>query len=211
MMLHLAQELEPPANPERFTDRRKENPDGYHTWTEGKIAQFLAFHQLGTRPRLAASLMMNTGAAQQDVIHVGWQNISGDRIRYRRHKTDVGSDYPILPELANELRHAPADRMLFLTLGQGRPYKPETFGNWLKDKCKATGLPHCSAHGLRKGDATRIADEGGTEPEVMSFLAHATPKDGATYTKKAGRAKPDDRGLSRVSGVKTEQKLSNLI
>lgn len=197
-------------NPAKYADRRKENPDGYHTWTEAEIAQFLAFHKPGTKARLAALLMMNTGAARQDVIALGWQNITAGRIRYRRHKTDVGGDYPVLPELADELRHVPADRMLFLTHGAGRPYKPETFGNWFKDQCKAAGLPHCSAHGLRKGQATRIAEEGGTELEVMSFLAHATPKEGATYTKKAGRAKLADRGLSRVSGAKVEQNLSNL-
>lgn len=197
-------------NPAKYADRRKENPDGYHTWTEAEIAQFLAFHKSGTKPRLAALLMMNTGAARQDVIRLGWQNIEGDQIRYRRHKTNIGGQYTILPELADELQHVPADRLLFLTHGVGRPYKPETFGNWFKDQCRAAGLPHCSAHGLRKGQATRIAEEGGTELEVMSFLAHATPKEGATYTKKAGRAKLADRGLSRVSGIKPEQKLSNL-
>ena len=90
--------------------------------------------------------------------------------------------------------------MLFLTHGQGRPYKPETLGNWFKDQCKAAGLPHCSAHGLRKAGARRIAERGGTEHEVMSFMAHATPKEGATYTKKASRARMADSALAKVSG-----------
>ncbi len=197
-------------NPAKYADRRKENPDGYHTWTEAEMAQFLAYHGPGTKPRLAALLMINTGASRQDVIRLGWQNVDGGRIRYRRHKTEIGGDYPIMPELAVELRNVPSDRLLFLTHGAGRPYKPETFGNWFKDQCKAAGLPHCSAHGLRKGQATRIAEEGGGELEVMSYLAHATPKEGATYTKKAGRAKLTDRALSRVSGANAEQNLANL-
>lgn len=196
-------------NPARLADRRKQNPDGYHTWTEAEIGQFLAFHKPGSKPRLAALLMMNTGASRQDVIRLGWQNIEGERIRYRRHKTDIGGDYPVMPELAEELRQVPADRMLFITHSEGRPYKPESFGNWFKDQCKAAGLPHCSAHGLRKGQATRIADEGGSELEVMSFLAHKTPKEGATYTKKADRGRLTDAALSRVSGAKMEQTLSN--
>ncbi|WP_126974664.1 tyrosine-type recombinase/integrase [Frigidibacter oleivorans] len=197
-------------NPAKYADRRKENPDGYHTWTAEEMDQFLAHHGTGTKARLAALLIMNTGAARQDVIRLGWQNVRAGRISYRRHKSEIGGDYEILPELAEELRHVPADRMLFLTHGAGRPYKPETFGNWFKDQCKDAGLPHCSSHGLRKGQATRIAEEGGTELEVMSFLAHATPKEGATYTKKAGRGKLADRGLSRVTGVKSERVLSNL-
>lgn len=197
-------------NPAKKAERRKENPDGYYTWKESEIAQFLAHHGPGTKARLAALLIMNTGASRQDVLRLGWQNISGGRISYQRGKTKISGNYAILPELAEELRSMPADQMLFLTHSGGRPYKPETFGNWFKDQCKAAGLPHCSAHGLRKGQATRIADEGGSEFEIMSFLAHATPKEGATYTKKANRAKLADRGLSRVSGANVEQSLSNL-
>ena len=74
------------------------------------------------------------------MLRLGWQNIKGNRIRYRRHKTETGGDYPILPELTDELRHVPSGRMLFLTHGEGRPYKPETFDNWFKDQCKAMGF-----------------------------------------------------------------------
>ena len=197
-------------NPARLADRRKENPDGYHTWTDAEITQFLAHHGTGTKARLAALLILNTGAARQDVLRLGWQNVKDGRIFYQRSKTSIGGNYAVLPELSDELRNVPQDRLLFLTHSGGRPYKPETFGNWFKDQCKAAGLPHCSAHGLRKGQATRIADEGGSELEIMSFLAHATPKEGATYTKKASRAKLADRGLSRVSGANVEQSLSNL-
>lgn len=197
-------------NPAKLADRRKENPDGYHTWTDAEIIQFLAYHGPGTKARLAALLVLNTGAARQDLIRMGWQNVQDGWITYRRNKTGVAGEYPILPELDEELRLLPDDTLLFLTHGNGRPYKPETFGNWFKDQCKAAGLPHCSIHGLRKGQATRIADEGGGVLEVMAFLAHSTPKEGATYTKKANRSKLTDRALSRVAGEKPEQKLPNL-
>lgn len=87
------------------------------------------------------------------------------------------------------LRHVPADRMLFITRPNGAPYKAKSFGRWFKERCKEAGLPHCSPHGLRNGQAPQIAEEGGTELEVMSFLVHATPAEGATYTKRAGRTK----------------------
>jgi hypothetical protein len=63
---------------------------------------------------------------------------------------------------------------------------------------------------LRKGQATRIADGGGGELEIMSFLAHATPKEGATYTKKANRGALADKGLARLISPKPEQNMSNL-
>ena len=64
--------------------------------------------------------------------------------------------------------------------------------------------------GVRKAGARRIAERGGTEHEVMSFMAHATPKEGATYTTKASRARMADSALAKVSGAKPEQTLSDL-
>lgn len=196
-------------NPARLAERWKENPHGYHTWTDAEIDRFLAYHGKGTKARLAALLIMNTGAARKDLSRTGWQNVKGDRLIYNRSKTEVGGDYGIMPELAEELRNVPADQMLFFVHGRGKPYTVESFGSWFKDQCKAAGLPHCSIHGLRKGQATRMANEGSGELEIMAFLAHSTPKEGATYVKKASRAKLADMALSRVSGTKPEQDLSN--
>jgi len=121
----------------------------------------------------------------------------------------VAGEYTILPELASELALLPRDILVLIHHGKGLPYKPETLGNWFKDQCKAAGLPHCALHGIRKGMATAIADGGGTEFEVMAFLCHATPKEAATYTRKADRGRLADSGLSRLSGLKPEQNLSN--
>ena len=51
-----------------------------------------------------------------------------------------------------------------------------------------------------------MANGGATEFEVMSFLAHAIPKEAATYTKKAQRGKLGDSGLARA---KSALELSN--
>ena len=197
-------------NPARFADRLKVNPDGYHTWTAAEIAQFLAFHGDGTKARLACLLILTTGASRQDVAGMGWQNVQNGVISYRRGKTGVSAHIPIMPDLQIKLRRVPADQMIFVTHGRGLPYKPTTFGNWFKDQCKLAGLSHCSAHGLRKGAATSMADLGGNEYEVMSLLGHSSPKEGATYTKKANRAKLAASGMAKVYGANPEQNLSNL-
>jgi integrase len=194
-------------NPARAAERMKENPDGYHTWTEAEVARYLAHHGPGTKARLALLLFYCTGASRQDAARLGWQNVEGDRIRYRRGKTGIGADLPILPELADELRHQPADAMLFLTHGSGRPYKPETLGGWFKDQCRAAGLFHCSAHGLRKAGATRLADYGASENEIAAFLAHKDTRMASIYTRKRDRAR---LGMARLPGPNREQKLSNL-
>ncbi len=205
----IKRELGVTFNPARYADRLKVNPDGYHTWTENEIDRFLGKHGAGTKARLACLLILNTGAARQDLTRMGWQNVTGGRIAYRRGKTHVDADLPILNDLAAELALLPAGTMLFLTHGKGRPYKPETLGNWFRDQCKAAGVPG-SLHGLRKAGATRLANVGATPDEIRAFLAHATNKEGSTYTGKADRARLADSGLAKLSGAKPEQRLSNL-
>lgn len=184
-------------NPARYADRRKENPDGYHTWTEGEIEQFLAYHGPATKPRLVALMALNSGMSRQDLTRVGWQNMKAGRIAYRRGKTLVSADLPIMAELAAELRHVPTDQLLIITHGKGLPYKPETLGNWFRDQCKAAGVPG-SLHGLRKAGATRLANAGATPDEIRAYLAHATNKEGSTYTSKADRSRLADSGLAKL-------------
>ncbi|MGF6859650.1 integrase [Rhodobacteraceae bacterium MBR-64] len=198
------------GNPAKLADRAKENPDGYHTWTEAELGRFLAVYGPGTKARLVALLAVNTGMSRQDLTRVGWQNVSGNRITYRRGKTGVMADLPIMEDLAAELRNIPTDRLLFITHGaRNVPYKPETLGNWFRDRCKKASVPG-SLHGLRKAGATRLADAGATPDEIRAFLAHETNAQGATYTKKADRARLADSGMAKISGMNPEQNLSNL-
>lgn len=186
------------VNPAKTAMARKANDSGYHTWTDAEIARFLETFGPGTKQRLAMLLVLSTGAARQDVIRLGWQNVRNGRIAYRRGKTGQAADLPILPELWQEIDRLPRNVMLFLHHGAGRSYKPESFANWFKDQCVAAGLPHCSTHGLRKAGATRLAEHGATEFEIMAFLAHKTPHEAATYTKAAGRARLADGGMSKL-------------
>lgn len=193
------------VNPAKHALARKTNEAGYHTWTDSEVDQYLAKFGQGTKPRLAMLLMLCTGAARQDVIRLGWSSVSDGRIGYCRGKTGQFADLPILPELWDELLLLPCDVDLFLHHGAGLPYKPESFANWFKNQCVAAGLPHCSSHGLRKAGATRLAEHGASEYEIMAFLAHKTPHEAATYTKAAGRARLADGGMSKLPSLQKLQ------
>lgn len=199
------------ADPTLDVERYQENPDGFHTWTEDEILQFENHHGLDSKPVLALRLILNTGAARQDVIRLGWQSTAGGRIAYRRGKTGGDVDLPILDELEEVLKPLPTNRLLFLTHTGDRPYKATTFGNWFHDQCKAAVLPHCSSHGLRKAGATRLADAGASELEIMAYLGHRTPDEARTYTKKANRKHLGDTGMEKVARAKREQGLSNRV
>lgn len=179
----------------------KTNADGYHVWTDAEIERFESFHGIESLAVRALRLALYTGAARQDLAAMGRQNVRGSRIGYRRGKTDGEVDLPIMPELDEVLSFVPADQLLFMTWGDGRPYKPETFGNWFHEQCVAAGLPHCPLHGLRKAGATRLANAGATEFEVMAFLGHKTPNEARTYTKKANRTTLGDSGMAKLRNV----------
>lgn len=193
-------------NPAKFAERNKTNPDGYHTWTEQEQARFLERHPAGSKARLVMLLALNTGMSRTDLCRVGWQHVTekegkGRRIAYKRAKTSVAADLPILPELAAELEVLPRDRLLFITQ-DARPigYRPETLGNWFRDRCEEASVPG-SLHGLRKAGATRLANAGATEWEVASYLAHKDTKQAATYTKKADRSKLADSGFAKLENA----------
>ena len=70
----------------------------------------------------------------------------------------------------------------------GRPWVKESFGNWFADACRKAGCPG-SAHGLRKAGATRAAERGASERQLMAIFGWSTAKMAAHYTRSADRTR----------------------
>ena len=197
-------------NPAALADTNRIRSRGFHTWSDDEIASFRAKHATGSKARLALELLLGTGAARQDAAGLTRRNIRGGRLCYRRGKTGQEVDLPILPELAEELAHLPPDQMMLLAHGtQGKGYGAASLGNWFRERCVEAGLPHCTAHGLRKAGARRLAEHGATEFEIMSFLAHASAREASRYVAAANRARLTSSGMAKL-GANPEQILSNL-
>jgi integrase len=67
----------------------------------------------------------------------------------------------------------------------GKPFTASGFGNWFRERCDEAGLKHCSAHGLRKAAAARLAECGASESEIMAITGHTTSKEVVRYTRGA--------------------------
>ena len=197
-------------NPAALADTHKVRSQGFHTWTGDEVETFRAAHPIGSKARLALELFLGTGAACQDAAAMTRANIRGPRLSYRRGKTGQEVNLPILPELGKELAHLPRDQMMLLAHGtQGKGYTAGSLSNVFRDMCAEAGLNHCSAHGLRKACARRLAEHAATEWEVMAFLAHRTAKEASRYTAAANRAKLTTSGMAKL-GADHERILSNL-
>jgi integrase len=156
---------------------------GYETWSEEHIARFESAHPPGTRARLALALLLGTGQRRSDVVKMGWANIRGDRICFRQSKTGKPLTLPIIYDLLGAIKTTPRDRGTFLATSGGRPLKPESFTNWLRECCAKAGLPRgLSAHGLRKATCRRLAEAGATANEIMAVSGHNTMSEAARYT-----------------------------
>ncbi len=176
------------------------------------MTRFLNAHGPGTKARLVFLLALNTGMARIDLVKLSRGNIKDGTIRYDRQKTGVGAAYPLSVLLMEELARLPSDQFMLISHGKAyRPYTVESLGNWFKDRVREAGLPHCTIHGIRKGQATAIAEHGGTENELMAFLAHSTPDEARRYVSAANRKLLAKSALGRLDGTNPEQVMSNLI
>src|ERR1700730_17065836 len=165
--------------------------DGFHTWSQDELDRFEARWRLGTRERLAFDLLLYTGFRRGDAVRVGRQHVRDDVItirtgKHRRGKPGEQVSIPILPPLAASIAATRTGDLTFLVTDAGRPWVKESFGNWFREACRAVGCPG-SAHGLRKAGATRAAERGATERQLMAIFGWSTGKMAQHYTRKADR------------------------
>ncbi len=191
------------GNPVRSVDTFKVKGGGFHTWTEEEIAAYEAKHAVGTRARLGFDLLLWTGQRGGDVRVMGPSLIKNGRLDMSQEKTDVDLSLPILKPLADSLLTAPIGAQTFLTRRDGQPFSRKGFGNWFRDQCDAAGLKHCSAHGLRKAAARRLAEAGCSNQQIKAWTGHTTDSEVARYTAAASQvALSDDAGVRLLANLK---------
>lgn len=170
-------------DPTRDVRSIRVNSDGFHSWTDAEISQFEARHPIGSRARLAFALLLFTGQRRSDVVRMGRQHIRDGALTVRQQKTGAELEIPVLPELAAIVQETQAEHLTFLTTQFGEPFTAAGFGNWFREQCDMANLHHCSAHGLRKAAARRLAEAGCTEHEIASITGHVSLREVERYTK----------------------------
>jgi integrase len=129
---------------------------------------------------------------------MGTQHIRNGAIRVKQEKTGAELAIPLHPELAATIAAAPRDHLTFVTTRHGGPFQGSAFSRWFREQCDAAGLPHCSAHGLRKAAARRLAEAGCTAHEIGAITGHASLAELVRYTRAV-----DQRRLAEVAMTKT--------
>jgi integrase len=153
-----------------------------------EVAKFEAHHKVGTAARLAFGLMLYTAQRRSDIVRLGRQHIDQDGwLCFNQQKTGTRVEIPILPNLTRSVEATTTGEMQFIVTSHGKPFTSNGFGNKFREWCNAAGLTDCSAHGIRKATAARLAELGCSEDEIAAITGHLTQKEVARYTKAARR------------------------
>jgi integrase len=181
---------------------KSKNPDGFHSWSLEEIAKFEAKHPIGSKARLAMSLLLYTGQRRSDIVVLGRQHVKKGRLEFTQIKNinskPTHMSIPILPELQRIIDASPCGDLTFLVTEFGKPYSNDGFGNWFRRMCKSAGLIDCSAHGLRKAAAAWLAETGCTDHEIMAITGHRTQKEVKRYTEAARQKVLADNAIFKI-------------
>jgi integrase len=170
---------------------------GYHVWTLEEVEQFEARWPIGTRERLAMSIMLYTGLRRGDASRVGKQHIRDGVISIKTEKTGAWVYLPIVPALAQIIEASKTGDLVLVASHDGRQMTKRYFGKWFKNACVAAGVPG-TCHGLRKAGATRLAEAGATLHELNSIFGWTGTEMASLYTRESDKRRLAASGIAKL-------------
>jgi integrase len=186
------------SNPVENAEEIVHKGEGYYAWTEEDIARFREAYALGTKPRLAMELILWTGARRGDA-HKAAPPKNG-RIAFKAGKTGKEQDVPVAPMLQRAIDAMPAIGLTtILVTDYGKPFTVAGFGSWFVKKCRAAGLPRCTAHGLRKALARRAAEQSVPQQGIKALGQWSNDREVATYVEGANQRRLAESALDAVA------------
>jgi integrase len=178
------------------------NTEGFHSWSEEEIAQYEVKHPVGSRARMAMALVLYTALRRGDIVTLGPQHVRDGTITVRPRKTTrtTGTTLhiPVHPALAEILAKTPTKHLTFLTTEAGTPFRPPSLSWRFRTWCDEAGLPHCTAHGLRKAQCRRLAEAGCSVHEIAAISGHKTLSEVRRYTEAVDQARLAKAAIARL-------------
>lgn len=155
----------------------------HHTWTEGELRTFEQRWPLGTRQRLAYSLLLYTSQRVGDVAKMRRADLIAGELHVIQEKTGAELYLPIVPELARAMKAYPAKGVSLIGREDGRPMTARSLSEFVASAIEAADLPaKCVPHGLRKAAMRRMAEDGRTEKQIAAVSGHKTLREIERYT-----------------------------
>lgn len=188
------------SNPVEESDRvGKTRIKGFHTWSEIEIAQYKLRHPLGTTARLALEIILWTGQRRDDARLFGPRHIQRGKINFQAAKNGADLWLPMVPDLRAAIDAMPSVGLnTYLVTSHGKTFSKDGFGNKFREWCNDAGLPHCSAHGLRKAIGRRMAEARATHASIKAVGGWKGDAEVAIYTAAAEQEGLAEDAIARV-------------
>lgn len=186
------------TNPVRDVERISIRTTGHDTATDEHIEAYLNKHTSGPA-RLAMLLLKHTGVRVSDLRLLGRQHIRKGLLVFETVKTGVLCELPIHPELQAAL---PKTNMTFLLSEAGVPFQSDKalsqrVAKWFHQ----AGVKGITAHSVRKWRATKMAEAGATEYQLMASFGWRDPKEARPYVQAASRRRLAKEGAEKMGLV----------
>lgn len=189
---------------------------GFHTWTSEELQTFRAHWPVGSMPRLALELMISIGARRSDVCQLGprhqFKRNGQTWVRFVAHKGrnlyPVEIEARLTAEALDAINRVGGTGSTYITTSRGTPYTIESFGNAFSSWCTAAGLPHCSAHGLRKAAAIELAENESTAIELCAIFGWTNLRTAQIYIEKANKTRLRDNAFARLDNSRNSKSVS---
>lgn len=180
----------------------RKKTEGHATLHADDIVKYITKHGLKSKAVLVLTILMYTGVRVSDLALMGHQHRRGDVISLRvfknRNRNPVTLDLPVHPILDAVLKMHPAKAMTYVTTENGKPFSIKGLGNRISDWFTQAGLPHLTAHSVRKGLATNIAENEATDLMLEGMFGWKDSKTSKIYTRNAQRSKLARQAVSKI-------------
>jgi len=192
------------TDPTQGVRRVRYTSDGFRQWSEDDIATFEAHWPSGNRERLAMALLLYTGQRPGDVSRMGRQHIQNGVLTLTQRKTGTRLSIPIHATLQAELDHVPAGQLAVLLTQEGKSFSDAGFSQWFSERARWAKLGQgCTAHGLRKAAARRLAEAGCTAHQIASITGHKTLREVERYTRAVDQERLAVVAMASIPGKET--------
>lgn len=172
---------------------------GFHSWTEEEIGIYRAHHAIGTKARLALEIILWTAQRRSDAALFGPEHLRDGKVHFVAGKNNASLWLPAAPQMLAAIKAMPVvGTKTFMVTEYGKPFTGPGFGNKFREWCNEAGLPHCSAHGVRKALARRAAEQGASNQRLKALGGWKRDEEVAIYTAAAEQAMMAEAALAPV-------------
>jgi integrase len=193
-------------NPVDGVERMNPPKRGFHTWTLDEAHCYLRTHPIGTKAYLAFALTLVTGMRVSDLSQVGWQHIDKQgglsKGQHKNRKRDAKViEFKIPGYLLEIIDQSPTGKENLLETENGRPFTIKGMANKVKEWCVEAGIPHCSAHGIRKLASVISAENDGSSAQMKALFGWSSSRQADPYIEKANKKSLSDQAVEKVGPV----------